>query len=288
MKKLSLIATLILSVSCSTIQPIETTPLDPITVAPNEPPSNDQRSGEAKVALQDLAAYKQIMDVTGNSSCAAYKWKDRGRAPKSYVQGVALSFARELCHPDPIVAKKVHGETSADALAYYAVEPSAISTYNFILGLGMRESSGGLDCGRDASAENTSAITAEAGAWQTSWNVTWSSKYQRTRTEMVDIFNQYKNGERSCLSGEYTKNVTCKPAQFNTHYGTGIGRDYQILAKTCPAFAAAFAAHSIRLVRSHYGPINTKKVEYLSTCRTMLDEVQKIVTQNRNTLCEAL
>jgi hypothetical protein len=39
-----------------------------------------------------------------------------------------------------------------------------------MIGLGMRESSGRYCEGRDQSASNTSADTAEAGLFQTSWN----------------------------------------------------------------------------------------------------------------------
>jgi len=77
------------------------------------------------------------------------------------------------------------GNRNVDALAWYAQEfqragmdneSSGVSTlrhvFVLLFGLGMRESSGRYCEGRDRSARNTTAASAEAGLFQISYNAT--------------------------------------------------------------------------------------------------------------------
>ena len=40
---------------------------------------------------------QQILHLSTGSACAQNSWKNRGRAPAGYINGMALSYARSLC-----------------------------------------------------------------------------------------------------------------------------------------------------------------------------------------------
>src|SRR6185369_11724644 len=42
----------------------------------------------------------QIGRIAANSPCARVRWKDRGLAPAAYMRGMALVYARAVCHPE--------------------------------------------------------------------------------------------------------------------------------------------------------------------------------------------
>src|SRR6185436_14762692 len=67
---------------------------------------------------------KALRDIASNSNCASRTWKKRGIAPRSYIEGIALVFARAVCEPERDDVKVVSAalETSPgsdDALAVY-------------------------------------------------------------------------------------------------------------------------------------------------------------------------
>ncbi len=130
-----------------------------------------------------------ISNIVSAASITNYRWNDRGRTGFGYYYGLALVFARQyvkLKNNDSFVtaiAKAATNDANKDALAYYADrfnqvglsnEVSGAATlrhvYTFLLGLGMRESSGNYSEGRDMAASNTSHETCEAGLFQTSYN----------------------------------------------------------------------------------------------------------------------
>jgi hypothetical protein len=119
-------------------------------------------------------------------------------------------------------------------------------------GLGMRESSGRYCEGRDASADNTSAETAEAGLFQCSWNAQSASPLLLTLFEeskgMVNFLEIFREGVTAHANDE-------------ENFGSGDGRDFQALTKTNPLFAVRFAALCLRKQRRHWGPINTRRSE---------------------------
>lgn len=218
-----------------------------------------------------------IIAVAGTSSCSKIKWGNRGVAPKGYVEGMALVFARSICKPSPAVSSPVKGSSSVDALAYYDITPSNKNAYGFLIGLGMRESAGKYCEGRDMSATNTSATSAEAGMFQTSYNSSSAS---------VELPVMLKNYDRECYLDVFKQGAKCKDSDALT-YGSGIGLDFQKKARQCPAFAAEYAAVTIRTLRKHYGPINRKEVEFKQECVNMLSEVEAIVKANPS-ICSAL
>jgi nicotinamide mononucleotide (NMN) deamidase PncC len=100
-----------------------------------------------------------ICEMAINSAIAVYNWNDRGQSPPGFIQGMAVAYG---CAFDVL---------SWCASTFNALgmsnETAGIDTlrhvYVFLIGLGMRESSGRHCEGRDMSASNTSSDTAEAG-----------------------------------------------------------------------------------------------------------------------------
>src|SRR5262249_42272726 len=129
-----------------------------------------------------------VMRIADDSEIADYSWDDRGVAPTGYTQGMALSFAQtykklKANHPAAVEMAKARTSSDKDVCNEYREEfddlgmdnsRAGVNTlrhiYAFMLGSGMRESSGQHCCGRDQSASNVESETCEAGAFQTSYN----------------------------------------------------------------------------------------------------------------------
>ena len=240
----------------------------------------------------------QILEIAENSDIARYHWLDRGRAPMGYIKGMALVFARVYCklkNGDAAateMAKAATGTSAGDTLVHYAQQFAALNMNNsragadtlrhlfaLMLGLGMRESSGKHCEGRDQSASNVTAETAEAGLFQTSYNARACSPQLLTA-----IFQQYQAAPSGFID-IFKEGVRCRPADAE-NYGSGLGREFQRLSKECPAFAAEFTAVALRNTSSHWGPIIAHKAEIRSASDEMLKQVQTAVDASR--LCPAL
>src|SRR5262249_54085720 len=122
-----------------------------------------------------------IMGIANASRIADYSWSDRGVAPIGFIQGMALSFAQtylKLKAGDPAAAEmaKERMDSDKDVLNLwreqfeelgmpneYPGDDTLRHLYAFMLGSGMRESSGQHCCGRDQSASNYDSTTCEAG-----------------------------------------------------------------------------------------------------------------------------
>jgi len=237
-----------------------------------------------------MAAFDPITQIAANSAVANHFWKDRGKAKIGYYKGMALVFARVLCKLKAAdaaameMAKANTGNEARDAFAWYdeifndagmqngAAGPDTLRhLFVLMLGLGMRESSGKHCEGRDQSATNTTADTAEAGLFQTSFNARSASPL------MPKLFEHYSaNPSSGFLSAFKEGPVTCS-ANDAENFGTGPGKEFQRLSKECPAFAAEFAAVGLRNIRKHWGPITRKEAEVLPKADTMLKDVQAAV-----------
>jgi uncharacterized protein (TIGR02594 family) len=231
-----------------------------------------------------------VIDAAKNSAIVKYSWDDRGKAPIGYITGMALSFALALTrlHAEDDaaleMAKPDTEDPDNDVFSWYAeefedegmdnsddVDPEDRLRHLFALmiGLGMRESSGRYCEGRDMSASNTSADEAEAGLFQTSWNI---------RSSCPAI---------SPLLTEYWKNPCGFRAQFQEgvsldsndlgNYGSGDGAKYQFLSKYAPTFHALVTAIGLRNLRAHWGPINRHEVELRQEADSMLKAVESLV-----------
>ena len=238
-------------------------------------------------------AIAQITGIAADSPIARFHWKDRGVSPAGYIKGMAVVYARVFCNlkagddAASEMAKTDTGDGSRDALAWYSqqfadagMDNSAAGAdvlrhlFVLLVGLGMRESSGRYCEGRDRSATNISAETAEAGLFQVSYDARTANPL------MPKLFTRYANSS-DCLE-IFQEGVRCKDADLE-NFGEGDGREFQRLTKACPSFAAEFAAVGLRNVRRHWGPINARAAEIRSECDAMLTAVQNAVDEF--TLC---
>jgi uncharacterized protein (TIGR02594 family) len=229
---------------------------------------------------------KAIRDIAANSEIADYSWKDRGQAPKGYIEGMALAFGQ-------FYLNYKRGDTSAiemgkknttnqdkDAIAWYndVFRGRGMSNakdgpdtlrhlWVLLLGLGMRESSGRHCEGRDMSADNVSSDTAEAGMFQTSYNAHSCSD------EFDKLFTEYQAPGAPCYLETFKQGVSCSSSEWSC-YGSGNGYKFQELCKSCPTFAAASCAITLRNLRQHYGPINRKEAEVRQEADELFKDVQ--------------
>lgn len=249
----------------------------------NKKPTSSEVKSDSKTSEMNSSPPAGPADLDGiktlaaNSSCAKVDWANRGVAPKGYIKGMALVYARSICNPHKIVSSEVPGPKEKDALSYYGIKPSNKNTYAFLIGLGMRESSGKHCCGRDASASNTSSTTAEAGMFQTSYNASSADS---------SLPGLLKDNSKKCYLETFKEGVTCSSYNWS-NYGSGDGLAFQVKAKGCPSFAAEFAAITLRTLRGHYGPVNRKEVQFKNECVNMLTEIENLINNNPK-LCEVL
>lgn len=238
------------------------------TPAPVQTPPPVVSPAQAKISTS--APLSLIIDAAAKSSCAAYDWKNRGHAPNAYVKGVALVYAKALCQQGrsdlAIVTRAGLGDPSTDALAWYGI-PSGNrlrQVYTLLLGLGMRESGGRYCCGRDMSANFSSADSAEAGVFQTSWGA------RRSSGELAKLFAKYQASESGCLLDVFKEGIPCSAGNLkNWGDPSSDGFKWQALTKRCPAFATEYAAILIRVLggtRGEFGPLRKKAAEIRPEC----------------------
>jgi hypothetical protein len=214
---------------------------------------------------------------------------------------MALVFARAACHLDRDDVKIVAAARGApgtaadktDALTWYDEKFSALGmsntvagvdtlrhAYTLLIGLGMRESSGQYCVGRDRSANFTSADSAEAGLFQTSWGAS------RANAVLPKLFEAYSRSDAGCLLDVFKRGVSCSPWDArNWGSPTETGFQWQVLTKGCPAFAAEYAAVVLRTKGGsrpigEFGPIRARAAEVIPACDAMLLKVQQLVAAN--------
>lgn len=226
---------------------------------------------------------QRIEDFATNSAVAQYRWKDRGRAPIGYLRGIAVTFAlalEDLKAGDAAVmaiAAPATGDADHDVLDWYADELHAaelavgtdrkrlLAVFAVLLGLGMRESSGRHCEGRDISADNTTADTAEAGLFQVSFN---SMKAAPTLRPLYELHRS-----RQDLLTVFDDGVQCSVRSWK-NWGEGEGRDFQAATKSNPRFATTYAGVLLRRSRKHWGPINRKRAEVTADAVALLRAVE--------------
>lgn len=239
-----------------------------------------------------------ITRIAAASNIARFFWKDRGVAPAGYIKGMALVYARVHCKlkagdaAATEMAKAKTPDTARDALAWYSEifaragmnnDTAGVDTlrhlFVLLIGLGMRESSGKHCEGRDRSASNTTADTAEAGLFQTSFNA-------RTASPLLPMLFAQFSANPSGFVEIFKEGVRCSASNLE-NFGSGDGKEFQRLSKECPAFAAEFAAVVLRHMRKHFGPITRREAEVRPECDEMLRQVQAAVDASPE-ICSAL
>jgi peptidoglycan hydrolase-like protein with peptidoglycan-binding domain len=230
----------------------------------------------------------KILQLAGGSPLAHHSWSGRGVAPAGYIKGIAVSYAnayakwKQGASATAVMAAAASGNSSTDALSWYAAGFSTLGmsnatagsdalrhTFVLLTGLGMRESSGRYCCGRDMSASNVTADTAEAGLFQQSWNSRSASP------ELPKLFAQYSGNPQGFLS-VFQEGVTPQAGDL-TNYGSGDGAAFQALCKSCPDFAVEAAAIGLRTIRQHWGPINRQEAELRPEADQLFQQVQALV-----------
>lgn len=280
------------------------TPRPPAESA-GQPPSS-QYPGQPITTNEDPVS--TIRKLANSAQCRSPNpergWNDRGRAPKAYLEGMALVFARSVCQRQRTDVELVSSAAGSvgrspertDGLVAYRAEFAALgrtnersgadtlrNTYTLLIGLGMRESSGQYCVGRDRSANFTSADSAEAGLFQTSWGV------NRANPELASLFQRYRTDQSGCLLNVFSQGVACGAHDAET-WGEGTGAEWQKLSKTCPAFATEYAAVVLRTsggTNGEFGPIRNRAAQLVPACESMLKQVQTYVI-NTPSACAAL
>jgi hypothetical protein len=219
------------------------------------------------------------------------------------MRGMAIMYARAACQslrPDVMIVSSAQGIGSdpqrTDALSWYNEQFIALGmtnansgldtlrhSYTLLLSLGMQESSGQHCVGRDRSADFSSADSAEAGIFQTSWGA------NRHSPVLGALFDQYNADRSKCLLDVFQRGVRCTAWDART-WGEGKGAEWQQLTKACPAFATDYAAVLIRLSggnRGEFGPLRRRKAELRRDCDAMFSQVQALV-QSQPLMCAGL
>jgi len=226
-----------------------------------------------------------IMRIANESLIADYSWPDRGVAPTGYTQGMALSFAQtykklKAGHPAAIEMAKARTSSEKDVLNLWREEFENLGMFNeepgidtlrhlyaFMLGSGMRESSGQHCCGRDQSASNYDSMTCEAGAFQTSANA-----MSATSPEADNLLDEYLQGLSPGYLDAWSEGVSCSSDDWE-NYGSGRGEDFQRCQKELPASSAEIHALTLRNLCNHYGPV----IRFEVTLKTDADRMFKAV-----------
>lgn len=278
--------------ACTPVTPSGVQP-DKVSPVPSPSASPVTASSPAPIGTPAIGgdAVERIKTIAGASSCKSVNFKNRGTPPIGYLKGVALVYARAVCNPSwPIVklySAPPSGDDAKDALTHYGISSGDYmkQTFTLLIGLGMRESSGKYCCGRDMSADFSSADSAEAGAFQTSWGA------RRVSAELPNLFLGYSNpGSPKCFLDVFKAGVgTCSDSNLK-NWGDGDGAKFQALSKSCPAFATEYAAVLVRKLggsKGEFGPLRRKEAEISPSCASMLSDVQAYIQANPKA-CESL
>lgn len=240
----------------------------------------------ASGAILSTKAVEDIVDLAAGSALIKQKWSG-SLAPRGYIKGMAVAFAHVYAKwkaRDPaalMMAAADGGKEGTDALSWYASEFRAAGMDNsatgpqtlrhlfvLLIGLGMRESGGRYNEGRDTTASNTDADTAEAGLFQMSWNARSAS------AELPRLFALHSRAADDGLLSIFQEGVR---ARATANFGTGEGVAYQQLCKARPLFAVETAGIALRVLRRHFGPINRREAEIRPEADALLLKVQEVV-----------
>lgn len=259
------------------------------------------QSGRAQPQM--FAALAGTVDVIGQitalaaaSQIARYRWLDdngaRDRAPLAYIKGMALVYARVYCKlkvGDPAaveMAKQKAADAARDVLAFYDRHFAAAGMSNnvsgsdtlrhllvLLVGVGVRESSGRYCVGRYMHDHFDQADSAEAGLFQSSYDLN-----PHCATILTNLFNDYAANPSKGFVDIFKVGITCNAADWkNWGDPSETGYKFQQLTKSCPAFAAEYAAVALRNHRTTWGSINREKVEIVPDCDTLFKDVETLM-----------
>jgi hypothetical protein len=223
----------------------------------------------------------KIARIADHSACARIYWPGRGYAPKGYLRGIALTYAKAVCEADAggdsaaAVMNKPFGPVGEDALSSNFWGESGNSRLGHIrtafavaVGLGMRQSAGNPTVGRNRAVKDPTAETAEAGLFQLNYRSLGGNPW------LPKIRDEYTANPSLCQSGIFGKGVRKLHRKV---VGTGAGAEYQRQVKACPALATEQAVVLLRTGKSYFGPIEDHQVALRPECDDMLRQVEKVL-----------
>jgi hypothetical protein len=238
--------------------------------------------------MLDRKIIDAIANLAAHSAIARYMWNNRGPAPVGYIKGLAATYGLMLQKlmagaPEALAMVRVvndgidvfdHYQTQLHAAGLITVGATAVermrALFVILLGLGMRESSGGWDIGQDASApENRTEERAEAGCWQQSWD-------SRSASRFIPMLLHANEPTR--IDPLFFEQVHPRPGAWK-NYGdpNSNGVLFQYDCKHFPSFAAQCAALCLRTDCEHFGPINTHKAECRPEAVELFKQVEALV-----------
>jgi hypothetical protein len=223
----------------------------------------------------------KIAHIADRSACARIYWPGRGYAPKGYLRGIALTYAKAVCEADAggdsaaAVMNKPFGPVSEDVLSSNFWGESGNSRLGHIrtafavaIGLGMRQSAGNPTAGRDRSKAGPTADAAEAGLFQLSYRSLSGNPW------LEKLLEEYAANASLCQSAVFMKGSRDLRQKV---VGAGAGADYQKRVKACPALATEQAVVLLRTGKSYFGPVEAHQVELRPECDMMLREVEMVL-----------
>jgi len=287
-------------ISCEIPSETQPTPTPTVTVTA-APTVKAPILPTVKPTVAPAPSFSKIMDSVSASKCAQYTWKDRGKAPIAYLQGVALVYAKSLCQPSREDVRLVSEPRKlpeplwdyVDALSWYNSNFNSLglnnddegvetlrNAYTLLIGLGMRESSGQYCLGRDMSANYATGDTAEAGLFQASWGAHFSNP------ALLRLHKRYQAGNEKCFLDVFSKGVSCAASEAK-NWGTGEGVIWQKMTKECPTYAVEYSAILLRTsggTNGEFGPLRRKEAELNLNCNEMLKQVE-IAVKSEPQIC---
>jgi len=118
-------------------------------------------------------------------------------------------------------------------------------------------------------ATNVAADTAEAGMFQTSWNI------RSCNSSIPPLLPEFWEGPLGYR--EAFQNGVSPDSNDLGNYGSGAGAQYQFLSKYAPLFHALVTGVGLRYLRKHWGPVNREEVELKREADSLLSVVQSIM-----------
>lgn len=233
-----------------------------------------------------------IVTLAVGSDLIHHNWGGRGLAPRGYIKGMATAFgvlyARWRRGPDALTAIMAAANSrnaQTDALSWYAGiftqagmsndGPDADTLRHLLVlmtGLGMRESAGNCFEGRDMSASNVSADSAEAGLFQMSYDIRGGCPLIASMLAAEQI----ATSDEDSLLSIFREGAHATDAGMR-NYGTGDGATFQRLLKARPLFSVECCGVGLRRLRSHWGPVNRREAELVPGADVLFKAVQALV-----------
>ncbi len=253
----------------------------------------DNSSDASKTALNKLMT---SLDPGAQADCmkgasfsdANGRSRSVGRMSKGYFYGILTTFVQSSCELKK--AKASGSSTRAqsvlqsgpnsskyDALELYGNQlksaDSLVNNYSLLFQLGMMESGGMYNDGRDQSSQNYAHDTVEAGLFQVSYNSTnLSGVLKESYQQLLQKYQYGKSG--ACMTNVY--GIGQRLSKNSQSYGYGSGVQFQNVMKSCPAMATEYMSVLLRENYKHNGPLKRKEITSRESCTKVLAEAKKL------------